>query len=53
MTEQFGFEVAYPAFKDSLQQDIYLGPQPSLNPIITAQHGQNWKISVPVRLRIS
>ena len=53
MTEQFGFEVAYHAFKDSLQLDIYFGPQPSLNPIILAQHCQNWKILVPIRLRIS
>ena len=53
MTEQFGFEVAYRAFKESLQLDIYFGPQLSFNPIISAQHGQNWKISVPIRLRIS
>ena len=53
MKGQFGFEVAYPDLKDSFKLDIYFGPQASLNPIISAQHGQNWKISVPIRLRIA
>ncbi len=48
MTEKIGFEVAYPAFKDSLRPDIDFGPQSSLNPIISAQHGQNCKILVPI-----
>ena len=29
MTEQFGFEVAYPVFKDSSKPDNYFGPQPT------------------------
>ncbi len=48
MTDKNGFEVAYPAFKDSLRPDIDFGPQSSLNPIISAQHGQNCKMSVPI-----
>ena len=48
MTEQFGFEVAYRAFKDSFQVDIYFGPQHSLIPIFSVIFGDNHKVSVPI-----
>ena len=48
MTEQFGFEVAYPVFKDSLQPDNDLGPLYSLDPIFSTIFGANHKVSVPI-----
>ena len=45
MTEKIVFEVAYSALKDSPRPDIDFGPQSSLNPFISAQNGQNGKIS--------
>ena len=48
MTKKIGIEVAYSAFKDSFRSDINFGLQSSLNPMISAQHGQNCKISVPI-----
>ena len=48
MIEKIGFEVTYPAFKNALRPDIVFGPHSFLNSIISAEHGQNCKMSVPI-----
>ena len=48
MTEKIGFQVAYPAFKDSLKPDNYFGPQPSKNLLFFVIFYDNYKVSVPI-----
>jgi len=49
MALKIEFEEKYPTLKDSLLFKSDHGPQPSLNPIISAHHGPNPNISVPIK----
>jgi len=49
MAVKIEFEETYPSLKDSLGPKRDFGPQPSLNPIISAPHGPNQIISVTIR----
>ena len=49
MTVKIEFEETYPTLKDSLGPKSDHGPQPSLNPIISAYNGPNPNISVPIK----
>ena len=45
MTEQFGFEMAYPVLKDSLKPDNYFVPQPFKNLIFFVIFDDNYKVA--------
>ena len=49
MAVKIEFKDTYPTLKDSLGPNSDYGPQPSLNPIISAHHGPNPNISVPIK----
>ena len=49
MAVNIEFEETYPSLKDSPGPKRAYGPQPFLNPIISAPHGPNPNISVPIR----
>ena len=49
MALKIEFEETYRTLKDSLGPKRDFGPQPSLNQIISAPHGQNQIISVTIR----
>ena len=48
MKEKNWLKEAYPTFKNPLGLDKDFRPLPSLNAIISASHGPNWNISVPI-----
>ena len=49
MAGKIEFKETYPTLKDSLGPEGDSGPQFSLNPIISAHHGPNPNISVPIK----
>ena len=49
MAVKIEFEETYPTLRDSLVPESDFGPQPSLNPIILAPNGPNFKKSVPIK----
>ena len=49
MAVKIEFEETYLTLQDSLRPNSDCGPQPSLNPIISAPNGPNPNISVPIK----
>ena len=49
MAVKIEFEETYPTLRDSLGPESDFGPQPSLNPIISAHQSPNLNILVPIK----